>query len=394
MILIVYIKQILDINISLKKLKMTKKFKNVFWILVSLLFLGISTSSLFAQSNRVKFVTPKIDGYHLLTADFHVHTVFSDGSVWPTTRVDEAVAEGIDVISITDHIEYRPKLMEFISKDHNRAYDLAADYAAQRGVILIRGTEVTRRMAPGHFNAIFIKDANAFEKYVNKSDSRDGSNIVEALQEGINQGGFVFWNHPWYQNPNNVAEWFPIHQELYERGLIAGIEVVNGNRYDPVILDWCLDKNLTVIANTDLHAPSYLNRDQHRTMTIVFAKERSAQAVQNALENRATIAYSQGSIYGHSEYISLFVDNSLSFELTNRGERSNILKISNSSTVPYTIRVDNTNSHRIFAGFTFTVESLSQIEIELSSLSKNQLVFEYSVLNAWVRGDENFASSF
>ena len=43
-----------------------------------------------------------------LKCDFHIHTVFSDGKVWPDIRVAEAWQEGLDAIAITDHIEYRP----------------------------------------------------------------------------------------------------------------------------------------------------------------------------------------------------------------------------------------------------------------------------------------------
>jgi hypothetical protein len=58
------------------------------------------------QAAKINF--PDILGYKTLKCDFHLHTVFSDGQVWPTTRVDEAVREGLDAIAITDHIEYQP----------------------------------------------------------------------------------------------------------------------------------------------------------------------------------------------------------------------------------------------------------------------------------------------
>ena len=104
-----------------------------------------------------------------------MHTVFSDGMVWPTIRVDEAFQEGLDAIALTEHIEYRPKLSDFTSKDHLRSYEIAKKAANDYDIILIKGTEITRKMAPGHFNAIFLKDANIFESFVNKNDSRDGS---------------------------------------------------------------------------------------------------------------------------------------------------------------------------------------------------------------------------
>lgn len=48
---------------------------------------------------------PQIDGYDLLKCDFHIHTVFSDGIVWPSLRVNEAWEEGLDAIALSDHVE-------------------------------------------------------------------------------------------------------------------------------------------------------------------------------------------------------------------------------------------------------------------------------------------------
>ena len=56
-----------------------------------------------------KMVIPDVEGYKTLKGDFHIHTVFSDATVWPTTRVQEAIWEGLDVIAITDHVDTRPQ---------------------------------------------------------------------------------------------------------------------------------------------------------------------------------------------------------------------------------------------------------------------------------------------
>ena len=87
-----------------------------------------------------------------------MHTVFSDGNVWPTVRIDEALRDGLDAISITDHLEYSPK-KDFIPVDHNAAWKIAEGYAKERNLILVHGAEITRKMPPGHFNALFITDA-------------------------------------------------------------------------------------------------------------------------------------------------------------------------------------------------------------------------------------------
>ena len=57
---------------------------------------------------RNEIQVPDLDGYTTLKCDFHIHSVFSDGLVWPTVRVDEAYRDGLDAISLTEHIEYRP----------------------------------------------------------------------------------------------------------------------------------------------------------------------------------------------------------------------------------------------------------------------------------------------
>jgi len=38
---------------------------------------------------------PDVPGYRTLKCDLHMHTVFSDGDVWPSTRVLEAWREGL-----------------------------------------------------------------------------------------------------------------------------------------------------------------------------------------------------------------------------------------------------------------------------------------------------------
>lgn len=58
-----------------------------------------------------EIVFPNIPGYETLVCDFHQHTVFSDGSVCPSIRVEEAQKDGLDAIAVTDHFEWRPELL-------------------------------------------------------------------------------------------------------------------------------------------------------------------------------------------------------------------------------------------------------------------------------------------
>lgn len=287
---------------------------------------------------------PEVDGYELLKCDFHLHTVFSDGYVWPTVRVDEAITEGLDAIALTEHIELRTRILAIdstLSKiSHNIAYDMAKKQADAAGVILIKGAEITRAMPPGHFNAIFLPDANPLAEYVNPENKLDGSNIVETLAKAKELGAFVFWNHPWFQNPQNIAEWMPIHEELYQKGLITGVEVINATRYDAEILKWCLDKDLTILSNTDAHHPVTPGLyGYHRTMTIVFAKEKSEAGIREALENRRSVAYLHGHIYGKEEFIRPLFENAIEVDVHGNTDGNAYLILKNNTSIEYSFRI-------------------------------------------------------
>jgi len=92
-----------------KKLRMT----------LAVLILVLLVSPLAGATARRELNFPDILGYKTLKCDLHMHTVFSDGLVWPAVRVDEAWREGLDVISITDHMEYQPHKQD-IPTNHNR----------------------------------------------------------------------------------------------------------------------------------------------------------------------------------------------------------------------------------------------------------------------------------
>ena len=85
--------------------------------------------------------------------------MFSDGKVWPDVRVNEAWRDGLDVIAVTDHLEYRPHGKK-IEGDLNEPYRIAAKRGEQLGILVIPGCEITRQKPVGHINALFIEDAN------------------------------------------------------------------------------------------------------------------------------------------------------------------------------------------------------------------------------------------
>lgn len=292
------------------------------------LFLLVSNFS-FGQSHKVINV-PDIPGYKTLKCDFHMHTVFSDGTVWPTVRVKEAWAEGLDAISITDHIEYLPHSKD-ISADHNRSFEIARPLAMELDIILVKGAEITRDMPPGHLNALFITNANLLER----------DSVTDAIQEARDQGAFIMWNHPgWKAQQPDTTLWWDKHTELYEKDLLHGIEVYN-NEYYPEALDWANEKKLTMLGNTDVHDPIQL-KGEHRTLTLVFAKSRTIGGIKEALFNRRTVVYYGNTLIGESKYLEPLFFESLEFDKSSlrlRNKVSRSVQIKNNSDIDYDLEL-------------------------------------------------------
>jgi hypothetical protein len=260
------------------------------------------TGSVNAQRERTELEFPDIPGYVTLKCEFHMHTVFSDGSVWPPVRVDEAWREGYDAISITDHLEYLPHRHDMVLTNFNRSYELAKGTARSLDLLLVRAAELTRGEPPGHWNLLFLKDANA----IPTKDYR------EALRAARKQEAFVFWNHPGWKQPNRKSKWYDEQQEAFTNGWLHGIEIVNGSEYDPIAHQWCLDKKLTMVGNSDLHGPSAQEygpaTGKRRPVTLVFAKEKSLGSLKEALFSRRTAVCANNFIYGEKKYLHPLFD--------------------------------------------------------------------------------------
>ncbi len=302
-------------------------------LLFSLALISIEGPVEAAARERTDIRIPDILGYTTLKCDFHIHTVFSDGNVWPVVRVEEAWLQGLDAISITDHIEYRPHKDDIVS-DHNRSFELAKSRAEQMSVILIKGSEITRDMPPGHLNAIFLKDSNPL----------DVEDWREAIRIAHEQGALVFWNHPGWdrQAPGGVAVWYDEHTNLLEQGLMMGMEVVNYTSYYPEAHQWAIDKNLTIFSNSDSHQPMAHDyepsKGEFRPYTLVFAEERTPESIKEALLDRRTAGVFQGKLIGDSRFLEAIFKESVSMEVASvsiRGQGGAGFQIHNSSDIDF-----------------------------------------------------------
>ncbi len=280
---------------------------------------------------RTEIAIPGFDGYQTLKCDFHIHTVFSDGLVWPTVRVVEAWQEGLDAIAVTDHIEYRP-YKDVVKGDLNEGWRVARQKGDEIGFIVIHGTEITRSKPIGHINALFIDDAN----------SMDVPDPLKAIDIALEQGAYIQWNHPGW--PDDRSTLYPVHEELLKAGKIHGIEVVNYMEYYPVVFDWCNRFNVAPTANTDIHdliAGDYgRSEEKMRPMTLVFASEKSEEGIKEALMSSRTAALFDGKLFGKPEYLTGLVKASLQVRMINE----KTAEITNISDIAY----EMTNGGRLF----------------------------------------------
>jgi predicted metal-dependent phosphoesterase TrpH len=336
---------------------------------------------------------PDVLGYETVKCDFHIHTVFSDGAVWPYVRSDEAWREGLDAFAITDHIKNRKHEAD-LRLDNNRSYEIAKPGAEALGLTIIRGGEISRHMPPGHFNAIFLKDVSA----LNTEEWRD------AIKAAVEQGGFVFWNHPGWekQAPEGKSVWYAEHTELYEKGWLHGIEVVNGDEYYPLAHKWAMEKKLAMIGNSDVHYPVNMlyefHEGEHRTITLVLAKDKSKAAIKEALMNRRTVVYRKNMLIGEEKYLRAIFDESVEIinpEVTIKGKEEVKIQIRNKSEVDFELALKGTEGAlkeiSVPKDITLYGEGTVQLKIkgtseEFSGKKKMRLVYE--VKNLLVRPKE------
>ncbi|MCD6175328.1 MAG: histidinol-phosphatase [Planctomycetes bacterium] len=276
---------------------------------VVLLLLCIASFS-FAQN-----YFPDIPGSKTLICDLHMHTVFSDGLVWPTVRVDEAAREGLDAIALSDHIEYQPHKGD-LPTNHNRPFEVAKQGAREKNILLIKAAEITRDTPPGHYNALYLDDI----------DLLDTPTFLEVIENANQQKAFVFWNHHAWKGEKR-GRWMDVQTTMYTKKWLHGMEVANGGSYYPNAHQWCLEKNLTMLGNSDIHHPSidyHYTAEKHRTLTLVFAAEQTVESIKEALFAGRTAVWHKNRLIGRAEYLKPLFDRCVTVSKPHYVNRNNI----------------------------------------------------------------------
>ena len=346
---------------------------------------------------RNEIILPKVNGFQVLKSDLHTHTVYSDGNVTPEYRIQEAWTDGLDVIAITDHVEYRRwegQMVTFLKgympegtkgtntnlvgksaseegilSDLNLPCQVAKASAEQYGLTLIPGIEITRDpLTIGHYNALFIKDANTVY---------DADPIV-SIKKAREQGAIIMQNHPGWRRKN--LEVIEFEQKVYAEDLIDGVEIMNGSEFYPIVVDRASEKQMFMAANTDIHSTTsrdYTSVGQLRNMTLIFAKDKSLDSVKEALMARRTLAYSYGTIAGEEQLVRDFFNACITYEtLFEKDGKQRKVRMSNPTSMTFVLN---------FGGNPVQLRPFTSRDV---TINKGKDV-TFTVENLWIPGENS-----
>ncbi len=206
--------------------------------------------------------------------------------------------------------------------------------------------------------------------------------------KAVEQNVFIFWNHPgWKVNSiEGSYEWIDFVAGLKKENNLHGIEVFNGFGFHKKALDWALDNNLTVMGTSDIHnlvVHDYNLGDYvHRSMTLVFAKDRTAASVREALDAGRTVAWASKYLARKEEHLrNLFnacVELGTSFHT--KGERK-YFEIRNNSDLYFELELESGNGTEKITLFPQTAQVISA--------PVEEKILTYKVATAFIRSDKN-----
>ena len=384
-------------------------------LLFTIAFIALGVASAVAQKDipyihmtsdvvaarRTEIVLPKVNGYNCYKADFHTHTMFSDADLTPRQRIREGWLDGLDIICLSDHLEYRrqeqsmlnalapynpdgkpytyyPANIEGVKSDRitgvkcnfDAIYDEAQSFVKNSGlpIMLVKGIELSREpFTLGHFSALFVKDISSLY---------DGD-IRQALRNVHAQGGLVIHNHPAYRR--TTSDKSPQQKELYDLGLIDGVEIVNDMTFYPKMIRRAVEENLIMLGSSDIHRPTseiYGMRGFYRTMTFILAKECTEKAIREALEARRTIAYSGDQLMGEEKMLADFFNAAVDCRilLHNEHEGMHYYQLRNESSITLRIRYNNA---------IYELEPFHTVTLGYKTAGKKSLEPELTIENMW-----------
>jgi hypothetical protein len=168
---------------------------------------------------------------------------------------------------------------------------------------------------------------------------------------------------------------------MYEKKWLHGMEVCNGETYYPSAHKWCLEKNLTMLGNTDIHAPDLRLKsapDDHRTLTLVFVKTRTLEGLKEALQAGRTAVWFENQIIGRAEYLEPLFHASVKISPCHHRYRDNVYcTITNQSDITLELKRKGKTGPPIFL---LGPQTTGLLKFRTPS-KQNEITLDYEVSN-------------
>jgi hypothetical protein len=151
--------------------------------------------------------------------------------------------------------------------------------------------------------------------------------------------------------------------------------------YSDEALEIAGEHQLTLLGNSDVHGPIdwgyHVSQGEHRPVTLVFAAEKTVEAMHEAMEQQRTAVWFENTLVGDARYLSPLVEQSLEISSPGEGPVPRV-EITNHSDADYILEnLSEYNLHNKASVFEKTVLQVKTVE----TLDTFELRFR--VLNAF-----------
>jgi hypothetical protein len=195
-----------------------------------------------------------------------------------------------------------------------------------------------------------------------------------AMERARQQGCLNIWAHP-------GPQWRPLPEKFLQMGWLHGVEIRNtvtagrsnleefrGRYFYPQVADWGKEKQLALIASSDVHSPAQFERipGKPRDFTLLLVRERSPEAVREAILAKRTMAWFEGMLWGRAVDLELLARHSLSISALPGNGRTQSVRVRNASSFPFEIQFKAAQQGWSLPGRILTVPPLGTIVLPAS----------------------------
>ncbi|HEY9462704.1 MAG TPA: CehA/McbA family metallohydrolase [Vicinamibacterales bacterium] len=240
------------------------------------LAVGVTVSTLTDTKPSREPIT--VDGYQVLSGDFHIHAFVGDGGIAPWMMQDNAAHLGLDVIAITNHNQTFA----------GRLARSAAEPSSTGSIVLV-GEEITGR----NYHLIGV----GIERPINWDQPARG-----AIADVHAQGGLAIAAHPMHgfdgYDPEALADLDGV--EVAHRDTLAPEA---GKQWDQ-FYERAMARNpeIAAIGSSDFHTSGPMGLCR----TYLFVRERSQAGVMDAIRDGRTVGRCESSrLRGRPELVRL-----------------------------------------------------------------------------------------